>query len=86
MELSNGGTLFTDEIGDIPPEVQVKLLTVVEGGSFFRVGAPDKPLYSNFKLISATHKNIESMVEQGLFRFDFYSRISTFVVKIPNLR
>ena len=63
----------------------MKLLKVVEGDPYFRVGGPDKPLRSNFKLISATHQNLESMIEQGLFRFDFYSRISTFVVKIPSL-
>ena len=64
VEHANGGTLFLDEIGDINPETAVKLLKVIEGAPFTRVGGEKKPLYSHFKLITATHRDLESMVRE----------------------
>jgi DNA-binding NtrC family response regulator len=84
IELANNGTLFLDEIGEISPDTQVKLLKVLEEGTFFRLGGT-KQLKSRFKLICATNKNLEQMVANGQFREDLYWRISTFTIHVPNL-
>ncbi|MBI3556170.1 MAG: sigma-54-dependent Fis family transcriptional regulator [Deltaproteobacteria bacterium] len=84
FELSNNGTLFLDEIGDASPDLQVKLLKVIDEGKFFRLGG-SKEIYSKFKLICATHKNLEQMVADGTFREDLYYRISTFKLRVPSL-
>lgn len=84
FELANNGTLFLDEIGEATPELQVKLLKVIDEGKFYRIGG-SKERHSSFKLICATNRNLEQMVTQGLFREDLYMRISTFVVRVPSL-
>ncbi|MBU2753358.1 sigma-54-dependent Fis family transcriptional regulator [Acidithiobacillus sp. CV18-2] len=84
-EAANGGTLFLDEVGDIPLPLQVKLLRLLESGTFRRVGGIE-PIRSRFRLISATHRDLERMVREGTFRQDLYYRISTFPITLPPLR
>ncbi len=84
FELANGGTLFLDEIGEISPDLQVKLLKVIEEKSFYRLGG-DRAVSSDFKLICATNRDLEDLVKKGLFREDLYMRVSTFQIAIPPL-
>ena len=84
IESASGGTLFLDEIGDIPLSLQVKLLRLLETGTYRRVGGVE-PLRANFRLVSATHRNLKEMVEQESFRKDLYYRISTFPIHMPAL-
>jgi transcriptional regulator with PAS, ATPase and Fis domain len=85
ISMANGGTLFLDEIGDIPLNLQVKLLRLLETGHYRRVGSTEKQK-ANFRLICATHKNLEVMVKQGEFREDLYYRIDAFPIRLPTLR
>ncbi|WP_461832697.1 sigma-54-dependent transcriptional regulator [Aquifex sp.] len=85
VELANGGTLFFDEIGDLPPSIQPKLLRFVETKSFRRVGGL-KDIKVDVKLIFATNRNIEELISEGKFREDLYYRINTIEVEIPPLR
>ena len=85
VEAANGGTLFLDEVGDIPLGLQVKLLRLLETGTYRRVGGLEY-LHSDFRLVAATHRNFDQMVEQGRFRQDLYYRISTFPITLPPLR
>ncbi len=85
VEACDGGTLFLDEVGDIPLQLQVKLLRLIETGLFRRVGASDLSS-SDFRLVCATHRDLEKMVEKGSFRRDLYYRISTFPIELPPLR
>ncbi len=85
VEAANGGTLFIDETGDIPLNLQTKLLRLIETGSYRRVGGVE-PLKANFRLVSATHRNLREMVEKGEFRRDLYYRISAFPLHLPALR
>ncbi len=84
VESANGGTLFLDEVGDIPLPLQVKLLRLLEAGTFRRVGGVET-LRSDFRLICATHRDIEKMVEEETFRRDLFHRISTFPIHVPSL-
>ena len=84
VESASGGTLFLDEVGDIPLGLQVKLLRLLETGTYRRVGGID-PLRADFRLISATHRDLKKMVEQETFRKDLYYRISTFPIHLPAL-
>ncbi len=84
VESASGGTLFLDEVGDIPLALQVKLLRLLETGTYRRVGGIE-PLRADFRLVSATHRNLKDMVEQGSFRKDLYYRISTFPIHLPAL-
>ncbi len=84
VEQAEGGTLFLDEIGDVPMSLQVKLLRLIETGTFRRVGGVEQ-LNTDFRLICASHKDLQMMVRQGSFREDLYYRISTFPVKLPSL-
>lgn len=84
FELSNNGTLFLDEIGEASPELQTKLLTVIETGDFYRLGSSRK-LNSKPKIILATNRNLEEMVKAGTFRQDLYYRISSFPIVMPPL-
>lgn len=84
VEAANGGTLFLDEIGDIPLSLQVKLLRLLESGTYRRVGGVDS-LRSDFRLICATHRNLSQMVEEETFRRDLFHRISTFPIQVPSL-
>lgn len=85
LELVEGGTLFFDEIGDMPLAMQAKILRVIEEKEVTKVGG-SKPVPVNFALIAATNRNIEDLVQKGEFRSDLYYRINTFVLKIPLLR
>jgi DNA-binding NtrC family response regulator len=85
VESASGGTLFLDELGDIPLGMQVKLLRLLETGTFRRVGASDF-LKADIRLISATHRNLRVMVTEGRFRQDLYYRLNTFPISLPALR
>jgi len=82
---ANNGTLFLDEIGEMPLALQVKLLRVLDGGGFSPVGS-SKVLQSNFRLISATNRDLSKMVRLGTMREDFYYRINTVPILMPPLR
>jgi DNA-binding NtrC family response regulator len=84
IEAADGGTLFLDEVGDIPVALQVKLLRLLETGTFRRVGSIET-LSSRFRLICATHRDIETMAAEEVFRRDLYHRISTFPIQVPAL-
>ena len=84
VESASGGTLFLDEVGDIPLGLQVKLLRLLETGTYRRVGGIE-PLRADFRLVSATHRDLKKMVEQETFRKDLYYRISTFPIHLPAL-
>jgi DNA-binding NtrC family response regulator len=85
VEAAAGGTLFLDELGDIPLGMQVKLLRLLETGTFRRVGA-NEFLKSDVRLISATHRSLRNMVAEGRFRQDLYYRLNTFPIALPALR
>lgn len=85
FELANGGTLFLDEIGDISPNTQVALLRVLQEGTFERVGG-NETLHVNVRVVCATNKNLEEMVQRGEFRLDLYYRLKGVVVESPALR
>lgn len=85
VETAQGGTLFLDEIGDVPLAMQVKLLRLIESGTYRRVGSVET-LHANFRLIAATHKPLEKMMAKGEFRQDLYYRISAFPIQLPPLR
>lgn len=84
-EAAHGGTLFLDEIGEVPLVMQVKLLRLIETGSFRPVGSL-RTVHSDFRLVSATHKPLKQMVANGSFREDLYYRISGFPIRMPALR
>ncbi len=84
IELANGGTLFLDEIGEASLEIQAKLLKVLEEGTYMRIGG-QREKHSSFKLICATNRDLEAMVQSGAFREDLYMRISAFSEKMPSL-
>lgn len=85
FELADGGTIFLDEIGDISPKLQVKLLRVVQEGEFERVGS-SKTLKVNVRIIAATNRNLDEMVKDNRFRLDLYYRLNVFPINIPPLR
>jgi sigma-54 specific flagellar transcriptional regulator A len=84
FELAEGGTLFLDEIGDMPLEMQVKILRVIQERTFERVGS-DKTRSADVRIIAATHRNLEAMIEAGQFREDLYYRINVFPLNVPAL-
>ncbi len=84
VESASGGTLFLDEVGDIPLGLQVKLLRLLETGTYRRVGGIEV-LRADFRLVSATHRDLKKMVEQESFRKDLYYRISPFPIHLPAL-
>jgi DNA-binding NtrC family response regulator len=84
VEAASGGTLFLDEVGDIPLTLQVKLLRLLEAGTYRRVGGIET-LRSDFRLVCATHRNMTGMVETETFRRDLFHRISTFPIAVPAL-
>jgi DNA-binding NtrC family response regulator len=75
VEAADRGTLFLDEIGDVPLALQVKLLRLLETGTYRRVGSVE-PKQADFRLVTATHRNLYELVEKGAFRRDLYYRIS----------
>jgi len=85
VEAAAGGTLFLDELGDIPLHLQVKLLRLLETGTYRRVGGVDI-LRADFRLVAATHRDLPAMVESGEFRRDLYYRLSAFPIRLPALR
>lgn len=85
LETADGGTLFLDEIGELSPEVQVKLLRVLETRRVQRVGGREE-IAIDVRVICATHRDLEAMAQRGQFREDLYYRVAGFVLEIPPLR
>jgi DNA-binding NtrC family response regulator len=85
FEISKGGTIFLDEIGTITPPAQIKLLQVLQDGTFSRVGG-EETLTTDARIIAATNADLTKMSEDGLFRKDLYYRLNVFPIEIPPLR
>lgn len=85
FERANGGTIFLDEIGELPPHAQVRLLHVFQEKTIERVGGTT-PIPVDVRLISATHRNLEEMIQSGKFREDLWFRLNVFPIHIPPLR
>jgi DNA-binding NtrC family response regulator len=85
IELADGGTLFLDEIGDVTPKTQVDLLRVLETRRFTRLGG-NQEISSDFRLVCATHTNLEQLMQEGRFREDLFYRINVFSIDVPPLR
>ena len=85
FELADGGTVFLDEIGDMKPFLQSKILRVLENQTFMRVGG-EREIKVDVRIIAATNKDLESLVKEGLFRKDLYYRLKVMVVEMPPLR
>lgn len=85
FEQANGGTIFLDEIGDMPVEMQVKLLRVIQEKEFQRVGG-NETIKCNLRIIAATHRRIEEAIEKGDFREDLYYRINVIPIYLPSLK
>jgi Nif-specific regulatory protein len=85
FELADGGTLFLDEVGDLPMEVQIKLLRTLQEREFERVGGAET-IKVDVRLVSATNRNLEKMIEEGEFREDLYYRLNVFPINLPPLR
>ena len=84
FEIANNGVMFLDEIGELPLEMQAKLLRVIQDGEFYRVGGTT-PIKTNVRIISATNRDLEKFVEEGRFRRDLYYRLNVVPIKIPRL-
>jgi formate hydrogenlyase transcriptional activator len=85
FEVADGSTLFLDEIGELSPEVQVKLLRVLEAGEFERLGSP-RTIKVDVRVIAATNRDLAEAVRTGCFREDLYYRLSVFPIRVPALR
>jgi DNA-binding NtrC family response regulator len=83
--LAHTGTLFIDELGELSPSLQAKLLRVIQSREFSKVGGT-KPIRTDIRLITATNKDLKAAVEQGTFREDLYYRVAVFMIKVPALR
>jgi DNA-binding NtrC family response regulator len=86
VERANGGVLFLDEIGNMPHSTQVKLLRVLQDGTFRRVGSSESELRADFQLICATNEDPALLMENGRLREDFYDRVAAIAVRTPPLR
>jgi two-component system response regulator HydG len=85
FEMAHGGTLFLDEIGEVPPNIQVKLLRVLQDGKFEKVGAA-KTLSSDARIIAATNRDLQKAIQEGRFREDLYYRLNVIHIRVPPLR
>ena len=85
FELAHNGTLLLDEIGDVPPELQPKLLRVLEGQDFERIGST-QTIRTDVRVVAATNRPLEELVEAGQFRADLYYRLNVFPIDLPPLR
>jgi formate hydrogenlyase transcriptional activator len=85
FEFADRSTIFLDEIGDLPPDVQVKLLRVLEERLIERLGSP-RPIPIDTRIIAATHRNLEQRIAEGAFREDLYYRLNVFPIHVPPLR
>jgi len=85
FEQADGGTLFLDEIGDMPPDMQVKILRVIQDKEFERIGGCDT-IRCDVRIIAATHCNLEALVEKGAFREDLYYRLNVLPIYVPSLK
>jgi transcriptional regulator with GAF, ATPase, and Fis domain len=85
FELANGGTIFLDEIGDMPIELQPKLLRVIQDGEFERLGS-SRTIKVDVRIIAATNRNLKEQIQKGKFREDLYYRLNVFPITLPPLR
>jgi transcriptional regulator with GAF, ATPase, and Fis domain len=85
FERADGGTLFLDECGELPPAAQVRLLRILQDGTFERVGG-EQQIHVNVRVVAATHRNLEQMVREGKFREDLWYRLAVFPIHLPALR
>lgn len=84
FELADNGAIFLDEIGELLPDMQTKLLRVIQDGEFFRVGGT-VPVKTNVRILSATNRDLEKLIEMGRFRRDLYYRLNVVCIKVPSL-
>ena len=85
IEMADTGTLFLDEIGEMPPELQVKLLRLIQQGEIDKIGATE-PVNVDVRIVAATHRNLKAMIEDGTFREDLYYRLAVIPLGLPPLR
>lgn len=85
FEVANRGTIFLDEIGELPLTTQARLLRILETGEFYRVGS-STPIQTDIRIVAATNVNLETAIREGKFREDLYYRLSTVPIRIPPLR
>lgn len=85
FEVADGGTIFLDEVGELPLQTQVRLLRILETGDYMRVGS-SKTLKTNVRVVAATNVNFEKAIQEGKFREDLFYRLSTVPIKLPALR
>ncbi|MDO4744949.1 MAG: sigma 54-interacting transcriptional regulator [Bacillota bacterium] len=84
FEAADNGVIFLDEVGELPLDIQAKLLRVIQDGEFIKVGGTE-PVKTNVRIISATNRDLEEQVEQKLFRRDLYYRLNVFPIRVPAL-
>src|SRR5207245_229646 len=85
FELANHGTIFLDEVGELPPETQVLLLRVLQERTFERVGGSE-PLAVDVRVVAATHQDLTAAMSRGTFRSDLFYRLNVFPIRVPALR
>ena len=85
FERADRGTLFLDECGELPPAAQVRLLRILQDGTFERVGG-ERQMHVDVRVVAATHRNLKAMVGEGTFREDLWYRLAVFPIELPPLR